>query len=106
MVPLRIVLCVAALAGSPAAAQTNAESQQAALRFVNDCLIGGASPAICTCVLDRLVAVADDAIALDLALSGGLGGVAGSSDPRVAEAFVTGSRDCGAAIALREQGGR
>lgn len=106
MLPLRIALCAAALAGSPAAAQPEAGSQQAAWHFVNDCLIGGAEPAVCACVLERIAAVADDALALDLALAGGLGGVAGSSDPRLAEAFIAGSRDCGAALALRGQGGR
>lgn len=92
---------LAGLAGPALASDASGTPQLAAQRFVQDCLIGGAEPAICACVLDRLVAVADDALALDLALAGGLSGVAGSSDPRLAEAFVAGSRACGGAIALR-----
>jgi hypothetical protein len=98
---------LAALAGPAQAWDAGpAPAQEAAQRFAADCAIGGASPAVCACVLARLVAVADDALALDLALAGGLAGVAGSSDPRLAEAFVTGSRDCGGTIALRGAGER
>jgi hypothetical protein len=97
---------LAALTAPGLASDGSGMPAQPAQGFVRNCLAGGAAPAICACVLDRVMAVADDAIALDPALADGPSGVAGSSDPRLAEAFVAGARACGGAIALRDMTAR
>jgi hypothetical protein len=90
---------LAGLAG-PALAW-DAAAEAAGHAFLARCTAEGAATPLCLCVLDRVAASAPEHARLEEALHGGLARLVRHSDPRLAEALVSGVADCGGRLVLR-----
>jgi uncharacterized protein (DUF1501 family) len=99
---MRALFTTALLAGlaGPALA-LDASAEAAGHAFLARCTAEGARAPLCLCVLDRVAASAPEPAVLEEALGSSLARLVRHSDPRLAEALVSGVAECGGRLVLR-----